>query len=97
MLLLQYCVQAWGPQYRKDVGVGPEDGHRDDQRAGALLLQRQVEGVGLVQLGEEKTMGRPHCSLPVLKGSYEQQQDQLFIDSDSDRTKGNGFILRGEI
>ena len=23
---LQYCVQSWGPQYRKDVGAGPE-GH----------------------------------------------------------------------
>ena len=27
---LQYCIQAWGPQYRKDVEllrVGPEEGH----------------------------------------------------------------------
>ena len=26
----EYCVQAWGPQYRKDVEllrVGPEEGH----------------------------------------------------------------------
>ena len=28
---LQYCIQAWGPQHRKDVelleGVDPEEGH----------------------------------------------------------------------
>ena len=22
---LQYCAQAWGPQHKKDVGVGPEE------------------------------------------------------------------------
>ena len=24
---LEYYVQAWGPQYRKDIGAGPEEGH----------------------------------------------------------------------
>jgi len=51
--------------YRKP----PEKGHRDDQRAGAPPLQRQVEGAGLVQHGEQKAVGSPHCSLLVPKGS----------------------------
>ena len=42
------------------VGVGPEEGHKNDQRAGAPLLQRQAEGVGLVWPGEEKAPGRSH-------------------------------------
>jgi len=33
------------------VGVGPQEGHKDDQRAGAPLLRRQGEGLGLVQSG----------------------------------------------
>ncbi|GAB0203350.1 mitochondrial enolase superfamily member 1 [Grus japonensis] len=46
---------------------GP-DGHKDDQRDGAPLLQRRAERVGVVQPGGEKALGRPHCGLSVLKG-----------------------------
>ena len=38
---LECCIQAWGPQPKKDVellGWIQRRGHRDDQRAGAPLL-----------------------------------------------------------
>jgi len=35
---LEYCVQVCSPQYKKAVAGGPEESHRDDQRAGAPLL-----------------------------------------------------------
>ena len=50
------------------VGVGLEEGHKDDQRAGAPLLWGQAERVGVVQPGEKKAPGRPCCGLSVLKG-----------------------------
>jgi len=31
-----------------ELGTGPEEGHYDDQRAGAPLLWRKFEGTGLV-------------------------------------------------
>jgi len=44
---MEYCVQAWCPQYKKDAGwVGSRGGC--NQRAGAPLLRRKVEGAGLV-------------------------------------------------
>ncbi|GAB0185549.1 hypothetical protein GRJ2_001020200 [Grus japonensis] len=38
---LEYCVQLWGPQYRRDMELleqSPEKGQEADQRAGAPLL-----------------------------------------------------------
>jgi len=38
---LKYCVQVWSPQHKKDMelnGEGSEEGHKDDQRAGAPPL-----------------------------------------------------------
>ncbi|GAB0195117.1 mitochondrial enolase superfamily member 1 [Grus japonensis] len=38
---LEYCIQLWGPQYRRDIELleaSPEEGHEADWRAGAPLL-----------------------------------------------------------
>jgi len=48
--------------------VGPEEGHKNDQRDGTPLLRGKAERVGAVQPGEEKAPGRPYCGLSVLKG-----------------------------
>jgi len=57
---LEYCIQLWSPQHMKErgcAGVGPEKGHKDDQRAGVPLLRGQAKRVGAVQSGGEKTPG----------------------------------------
>ena len=48
------------------LGVSPEEGQEDAQKAGTPLLRRQAEEARLVQPGEEKALGRTHCGLPVL-------------------------------
>ena len=37
---LEYCIQMWSPQYRRDgsVGVRLENGHKNDPRDGTPLL-----------------------------------------------------------
>ena len=34
-----------------------------------LSYEKKAEGADLIQLGEEKALGRPHCGLLVLEGS----------------------------
>ena len=38
--------------------------------------------------------GQLISAFQYLEGSYKQEGDGLFIQSDSDRTKGNGFKLK---
>jgi len=49
------------------VGLSPEEGHKDDLRAGALLLLRKVEGTGLLQPGGEEFQGDLSAVFQYLK------------------------------
>ena len=60
-------------------GVGPEEGHREDERAGAHLLCRKAAGVGFVHPGEELAPGTSHCGLSVLEGSLQAGRGTNFL------------------
>ena len=73
---LQYCIQTWSPQHKRDVELLSRGGHEDEKESGAPLLQRKTE---LVQLWKEKALGRPYSSPPVCKkdgGRHSSSSDQ---------------------
>ena len=54
--------QSWS------CGSRARGGPSNDARAGTPLLGGKAGRAGAGQSGEEKAVGRPSCSLPVLKG-----------------------------
>ena len=67
---LEYCIQAWGPQYRKDMELL----QRVQRRVAEMIRglehlshEERLRELGLFSLG--KAPGRLHCGLPVLEGS----------------------------
>ncbi|KAK4805526.1 hypothetical protein QYF61_004466 [Mycteria americana] len=66
--VLHPVLEPSGQEGHGGVGAGPEEGHENDARDGAPLLRGQTDRVGVVQPGEEKAVGRPSSSLPVLQG-----------------------------
>lgn len=50
--------------------------------------QQQQEREGKESEKPEVALGRPHCSLPALKGTYQTDREGLFTWADSNGTTG---------
>ncbi|GAB0179531.1 hypothetical protein GRJ2_000418400 [Grus japonensis] len=93
----EYCVQLWGPQYRRDMELLERVQRRATKLTRGLehlSYEDRLRRVGVVQPGEEKAPGRSNCSFPVPEGAYRKAGEGLFMRECSDRTRGNGFKLK---
>jgi len=94
---LEYCVQAWGPQYRKDVELLK----RIHRKATKMIIELEhlpykdrLRELGLFSLEKRRLQGDLLAASQYLKGDYKQEANQLFTRVDSDRARGSGFKLR---
>ncbi|KAK4817094.1 hypothetical protein QYF61_027925 [Mycteria americana] len=87
---LQYCVQLWGPQHKKDMDLlkCPYCDHEDYQGAGAPPL------LGLFTLEKRRRRGDFIAAFQHLKGAYRKDGEGLFIRECSDRMRGTGFKMK---
>ena len=74
---LQYCVQVWGLQYKKErqgaVGEGPEEATKMVRGLQHLPYKDRLRELGLFSLEKRRLQGDLIAAFQDLKGAYKQE------------------------
>ncbi|GAB0183437.1 hypothetical protein GRJ2_000809000 [Grus japonensis] len=94
---LEYCVQLWSPQHRKDMELL----ERVQRRAAEIIrglehlsYEERLRELGLFSLKKRRLWGDLTVAFQYLKGAYKKDGDRLFSRACCDRTRDNGFKLK---
>ncbi|GAB0190554.1 formin-1 [Grus japonensis] len=93
-----YCVQLWGPQYKKDMELLEWVQRRAVKMIKGLehlSYEEMLRELRLFGLGKRRLRVDLIVAFQYIKGAYKKDGERLFTKACSDRTRGNGFKLKG--
>ncbi|GAB0183836.1 hypothetical protein GRJ2_000848900 [Grus japonensis] len=91
---LEYYVQLWGPQYKRDIRLLERVQRRNKKMIRGLehlSYEDRLRELGLFSLEKRRLWGDLTAAFQYLKGAYEKAGEGRFTRPWSDRTRGNGL------
>ncbi|KAK4832544.1 hypothetical protein QYF61_023876 [Mycteria americana] len=91
---LEYCIQLWSPQYKKDMDLLDWVHRRATKMIRGmehLSYEDRLKELGLFSLENRRVWEDLIEAFQYLKGAYKKDGDKLFSRACCNRTRGNGF------